>query len=128
MEMTDQVRNIVQILDDKKADDIVVMDVRSLTIIADYFIVASASNVNHVRTLSEEVQEKLAQQGTVPLRTEGENECRWVVIDYGDVLVHLFHAKEREFYQLERLWKVEGNYLDYSREQEEKMGPGAPKS
>lgn len=119
MEMSDKALKVAQILDNKKADDIVIMDVRGLTIVADYFIVAGASNVNHVRTLSEEVQEKMAEAGIRPLRTEGENECRWVVIDYGDMLVHIFHNKEREFYQLERLWKVEGNYLDYSRQLEE---------
>lgn len=124
MEMSDQALKTAQILENKKADDIVVMDVRGLTIVADYFIVAGASNVNHVRTLSEEVQEKLAQEGITPLRTEGEDECRWVVIDYGDILVHIFHNKEREFYQLERLWKVEGNYLDYSKEQEKTRSPG----
>lgn len=117
LEISKDVKRIAEILDDKKADDIVLLNVGELTIIADYFVVASASNVNHVRTLSEEVQNKMAQEGKVPLRTEGETEGLWVVLDYGDILVHIFHSKERAFYQLERLWKVEGNFIDYSKEQ-----------
>ena len=79
-----------------------------MTIISDYFVVASAPNTSHVQTLAQEVQFKLAEEEVKPLRVEGEREGRWVVIDYGDVLVHIFHKDEREFYQLERLWKVEG--------------------
>ena len=116
MQFSELALNIAELLENKKADDIVILDVRDLTIVSDYFIVAGASNVNHVRTLAEEVEDKLGQVGLQPLRTEGREEGRWVVLDYGDVLVHIFHAKEREFYQLERLWKVDGNFLDYSKE------------
>lgn len=113
MEISDKALRVAEILDSKKADDIVVLDVRDLTIISDYFVVASASNVNHAKTLSEEVQMKLAQQDTRPLRTEGESEGRWIVIDYGDVLVHIFHKEERRFYQLERLWEADNNFIKY---------------
>ena len=76
--------------------------------------------MSHVQTLAEEVQLKLREEeGASPIRTEGEREGRWVVIDYGDVLVHIFHKEERGFYQLERLWKVEGNFYDYSAEHKE---------
>lgn len=118
MEISELAMKTAEILDNKKADDITILDVRDLTIVSDYFIVAGATNVNHVRTLAEEVENKLAQDGLMPLRTEGKEEGRWVVLDYGDILVHIFHVKEREFYQLERLWKVDGNFLDYSKEQE----------
>ncbi|MEA5002445.1 MAG: ribosome silencing factor [Christensenella sp.] len=119
MEISERARRIAEILDDKKAQDIVILRVADMTIISDYFVVASAPNVSHVQTLSEEVQLKIRdEQGASPLRTEGERQGRWVVIDYGDVLVHIFHKEEREFYQLERLWKTEGNFCDYSAEQE----------
>lgn len=118
MNILDKAKKVADIISSKKGDDIVILDVEGLTIIADNFVVASASNENHVKTLADEVQQKLAEAGDRPLRTEGEGEGRWVVIDYGDVLVHLFHKKEREFYQLERLWKTDGNFVNYSEEEE----------
>ena len=120
LEISEREKKIAEILDNKKAQDIVVLKVADMTIISDYFVVASAPNTSHVQTLAQEVQFKLAEEEVKPLRVEGEREGRWVVIDYGDVLVHIFHKDEREFYQLERLWKVEGNFLDYSAEQEKK--------
>lgn len=120
MEISERAKRIAKILDDKKAQDIVILKVADMTIISDYFVVASAPNVSHVQTLAEEVQFKIREEeGVNPVRTEGEREGRWIVIDYGDVLVHLFHKEEREFYQLERLWKVEGNFYDYSAGQKE---------
>lgn len=119
----DKTKKIAKIISDKKGDDIVLLDVDGLTIIADNFVVASASNENHVKTLADEVLNRLAEDGDRPLRVEGVQEGRWVVIDYGDVLVHIFHTKERDFYQLERLWKVDGNYVNYS-EEEEKANEG----
>jgi len=120
MEISERAKRIAGILDGKKAQDIVILKVADMTIISDYFVVASAPNVSHVQTLAEEVQFKLREEeGVSPVRTEGEREGRWVVIDYGDVLVHIFHKEEREFYQLERLWKVEGNFYDYSAEHKE---------
>lgn len=117
MNILDKARKIAQIISDKKGDDILILDVEGLTIIADNFVVASASNENHVKTLAEEVQSQLAKDGERPTRVEGESEGRWVVLDYGDVLVHLFHTKERDFYQLERLWKVDGNFVNVSEEE-----------
>lgn len=121
MKISENAKRIAEILYDKKAHDIVILKVDELTIISDYFVVASAPNTQHVQMLAEEVQMKMAERGTRPLRVEGEREGRWIVIDYGDVLVHLFHKEEREFYQLERLWEVEGNFTHYP-EDEEKRG------
>lgn len=118
MEISKEAAAIAEILDKKKASDIVILKVDDLTIISDYFVIASAGSTTLVQTLAEEVQTKMKEQfDLVPLRVEGEREGRWVVIDYGVVLVHLFHKEERDFYQLERLWKSEDNYLDYSAEQ-----------
>lgn len=115
MEISKEALEIAEILDKKKASDIIILKVDDMTIISDYFVIASAGSTTLVQTLSEEVQMKMKENfGLMPLRVEGEREGRWVVIDYGTVLVHLFHKEEREFYQLERLWKSEDNYLDYS--------------
>lgn len=112
--MSDRAIKIAEILDKKKAQEIVIIKVGDLTIISDYFVVASAGSTTHVQTLAEEVQFKMREElGATPLRVEGAREGRWVVIDYGDVLVHLFHKEERDFYQLERLWKVDDNFYDY---------------
>lgn len=114
-EISKRAMDIANILDSKKAQDIVIIKVGDMTIISDYFVVASAPSVTHVQTLSEEVQRKLFEEDNErPARVEGEREGRWIVLDYGDVLVHLFHNEERAFYQLERLWKVEDNFYDYS--------------
>ncbi|WAM30708.1 ribosome silencing factor [Caldicellulosiruptor naganoensis] len=97
----EKILQIVEILNQKKAQDIVVLDISKLTIIADYFIICSASNIQHVKALVDEIEEKSPAQ---ILRIEGRESYRWVVVDYGDIILHIFHEKEREFYNLERLW------------------------
>lgn len=120
MEVSKEAMAIAEILDKKKAQDIIILKVDDLTIISDYFVIASAGSITLVQTLAEEVQLKMKEKfDLIPLRVEGEREGRWVVIDYGIVLVHLFHKDERDFYQLERLWKSEDNYLDYSAQPKE---------
>lgn len=92
-------------LDDKKGIDPVVLDVGEVLAITDFFVVASGTNTRQVRTLAEEV-EKAAKEATgrSPVRTEGVRDLRWVVLDYGDVVVHVFLDETRRFYDLERLW------------------------
>lgn len=120
MEVSKEAMAIAEILDNKKASDIIILKVDDMTIISDYFVIASAGSTTLVQTLAEEVQMKMKEKfDIVPLRVEGEREGRWVVIDYGVVLVHLFHKEERDFYQLERLWKSQDNYLDYSEQKKE---------
>jgi len=97
----EKILQIVRILSQKKAQDIVVLDISKLTIIADYFIICSASNIQHVKALVDEIEEKSPAD---ILRIEGRESYRWVVVNYGDVILHIFHEKEREFYNLERLW------------------------
>ena len=98
-------------LDDKKGVKILVLDVQHLTIIADYFVIASGRSANQVRALIDEVDDKLSELGENPRRREGTNEGRWAVLDYGNVLVHVFHEQEREYYNLERLWTDGSNRL-----------------
>ena len=96
--------DIANILNDKKAVDVIVLDISHLTVITDYFIIASGRSELQVRALYDEVEEKMEEKGLAPSRKEGYQEGRWVVLDYGDVVVHIFHQEERDFYGLERLW------------------------
>jgi ribosome-associated protein len=90
---------------DKKAHDIVVLDVSDQLVITDCFVIASAPNERQVEAIVDAVEEKLRERGTKPVRREGAREGRWVLLDFIDVVVHVQHNEERGFYGLERLWK-----------------------
>jgi ribosome-associated protein len=90
---------------DKKAHDIIVLDVSDQLIITDCFVIASAPNERQVGAIVDGVEEKMRAAGTKPVRREGAREGRWVLLDFVDVVVHVQHAEERSFYALERLWK-----------------------
>jgi ribosome-associated protein len=90
---------------DKKAQDIVVLDVSEQLVITDLFVIASAPNERQVQAIVEEVEEKLRLHGTKPTRREGEREGRWVLLDFVDIVVHVQHTEARGFYGLDRLWK-----------------------
>lgn len=104
----DDVMSAAKQLFAKKAEDVYVINVSHLTIVADYFILASGRSDVHVKSLCDEISKYMHDKGYRLLRMEGSREGRWIVIDYGDILVHIFHKCEREFYGLERLW-VDGN-------------------
>ena len=89
----------------KLADDIVVIDVSDQLVITDCFVVASASNDRQVNAIVDEVEEKMRWAGHTPARREGAREGRWVLLDYVDVVVHIQHRDEREYYSLDRLWR-----------------------
>jgi ribosome-associated protein len=90
---------------DKKAHDIVVLDVSERLVITDCFVIASAPNERQVEAIVEAVEERLRERGIKPVRREGAREGRWVLLDFVDVVVHVQHTEERGFYGLERLWK-----------------------
>jgi ribosome-associated protein len=90
---------------DKVARDIVVLDVSDRLVITDCFVVCSAPNERQVSSVVEEVERRMREQDLKPVLREGEREARWVLLDFGDVIVHVQHDEEREFYALERLWK-----------------------
>lgn len=94
---------IVKVLDEKKALDIKVMEINELTIIADYFVIASGTSSTHTKSLAEDVDFKLGKQGVNPISQEGRA-TGWILMDYGAVLVHVFQKEMREHYNLERLW------------------------
>lgn len=111
---------LCKILYDKKALDIRAIEVTDKTIIADWFIVCSGRGVPQVKALSDELEEKAAEMGLFPRRKEGYQEGRWIVLDFGDLLVHLFHPEERTYYNLERLWDDGQNVITYTEETEAK--------
>lgn len=90
---------------DKVAHDIVILDVSDRLVITDCFIVCSAPNERQVASVVEEVERRMREQGVKPVLREGEREARWVLLDFGDVVVHVQHDDERTYYALERLWK-----------------------
>lgn len=97
---------VVTALEDAKGTDIQVLDVRKLTSIADHMIIVSGSSDRQLRALAEHVIERVKQAGLQPLGMEGEHEGEWVLVDLGDVIVHVMLPRVREFYQLERLWSA----------------------
>ncbi|MCW8830762.1 MAG: ribosome silencing factor [Gammaproteobacteria bacterium] len=93
-------------LEDLKAEDIVELDVQGKTSVADYIIVASGNSARHVKSIANNVVMEAKHAGNQPLGVEGENDGEWVLVDLGDVVVHIMQAPTREFYNLEGLWKV----------------------
>ena len=94
----------VRLLDDKKARDIVVLDVGKLTSLGDYFVICSGSSTTQVKSLADELEVKLGESGLKPRRVENDKGAQWVLLDYGDVICHVFYHETRDFYCLERLW------------------------
>ena len=94
----------MDIASDKKGSDIVLLRTAELTTMADYFVIASGRSDRQVQALSQAIVDELRDDGMRPLGVEGQSSARWVLIDYGSVIVHLFAPEEREYYGLERLW------------------------
>ena len=101
--------NICKILSEKKARDIVKINVAEKTVLADYFIIAGGRSTTQVKALCEYVDEGMSKLGVEVKRREGETEGRWGVLDFGDCIVHIFNDESRLFYHLERLWGDESN-------------------
>ena len=91
--------------DDKLATTVVGIDVSEQLALTDVFVIVSAGTDRQVGAIVDEVEDKLREQGAKPIRREGERDGRWVLLDFGDIVVHVQHDDEREFYELERLWK-----------------------
>ncbi len=105
-ELDERVRLALHAAGEKKAHDLVVLDLREVASFTDYFIIASGTNVRQVQAVADAVQEQLRKQLNVrPARVEGYNSAEWVLLDYGDFILHVFEEKSRRFYDLERLWR-----------------------
>ena len=105
------VQEAAQELYKNKAGQIVALDVQGLTVISDYMLIAAGRTVNQVKALADDVDERMAELGVPIRRREGQNEGRWIILDYGFMLVHIFHTEEYEYYNLERLWTDGSNRL-----------------
>ena len=112
--MNDQetVLRLAQVLYSRKAQDIVVLNVSHLTVLCDWLVIASGRSAAQVSALSDAVDESMAADGVDLRRSEGKNDGRWVVLDYGHIIVHIFHRDERTFYGLDRLWNDGTNALE----------------
>ncbi|HEX7313181.1 MAG TPA: ribosome silencing factor [Pyrinomonadaceae bacterium] len=105
-ELDQRLRVALHAASEKKAHDLVVLDLREVASFTDYFVIASGTNVRQVQAVADEVQEQLRKQLNVrPARVEGYNSAEWVLLDYGDFIFHVFEEKSRRFYDLERLWR-----------------------
>ncbi|MCR2044988.1 ribosome silencing factor [Anaerosalibacter massiliensis] len=90
--------------EDKKAFDIKILGISELSSIGDYFVIASGNSTTQVAAIADEVEEKMEESGFEILQKEGQNSARWILLDYGDIIIHIFHRDDRKFYDLERLW------------------------
>ncbi len=100
---------IIEAIEDRNGDDTQIIDLDGISIIADTFIITSANNERKVNAIAEHIDEKLSENGIEPIGIEGKNNGRWILMDYGDTVVHIFHEEDRAFYNLERLWKESNN-------------------
>lgn len=116
MTSKEQALAICEVLYNKKAHDIIAIHVAEKTIIADYFVIASGNVPSQTKALADEVEDRAAELGMAVRRKEGLDDGRWIVIDFSDVLVHIFLPEERKYYNMERLWDEENNAINYSRE------------
>ncbi len=112
MEDRELVLHLASLLYEKKAQDIVVLKVSHLTVLCDYLVIASGRTANQVSTLTDYVDKWMSGANMILRRSEGAREGRWAVLDYGSVMVHLFHREERAYYGLDRLWNDGSNALD----------------
>ena len=104
---------MVKALDSKRGEDIQVIKIADLTILADYFVIVNGTSNTHARTLADEVEFQMSQQGIEPDRREADTVNTWIVLDYEDIIVHVFYKDTRQFYKLESNW-ADGEQIDIS--------------
>ena len=105
MTCKEQAQEAVRILDEKMAENIVVLEIGGISVIGDYFIIATGKNINHVRALADYVSEGLAKKKVFSKQNEGYANANWILMDYGDFIIHIFDKESREYYDLERIWR-----------------------
>ncbi len=104
LESAELAREVVNAISERKGADILMLDIRPVSLIADYFVICSGVNERHLKAIIEEVTRRLDEAGVNPLHTEGVPSSGWVILDYNSVIVHIFAPAERQYYSLERLW------------------------
>ena len=103
--MRDILNTIYKQMDEKQAEDARILNVSNITSIADYFVICSADNERKVKSIADAIEDELARQGTEPRFKEGFDTSRWNLLDYADIIVHVFKDEERDFYNIEKIWK-----------------------
>lgn len=111
MQSKDMARIAISGLEDKKAQDIKIIDISEVSVMADYFIIASGSNRNQVQALADNVEEKLHKENINPRQIEGYQTANWILMDFNDIIVHIFNEEDRLFYNLEKIW-MDGKIID----------------
>lgn len=101
---------IINAIEDKKGDDISVIDISEVSVIADFFVIANGSNQNQIQRIADEVEEKMHKSGLTLKQIEGYNTANWILMDFNDIIVHIFNKENRLFYDLERIW-ADGNKI-----------------
>lgn len=105
MDSREMARIAVRALEDKKGEEIRIIDISNVSVIADYFIIANGTNINQVKALADSVQEELYKAGIEAKQIEGYNSASWILMDFSDIIVHVFSQEDRLFYDLERIWR-----------------------
>lgn len=113
LEQKQMLEIIIKALDSKRAENIRLIGIKDLTIIADYFVIANGTSNTQTKALADEVEFQLKQKGIEPERTEGYQGANWIILDYGSIMVHVFYKETRDHYNLERLWQ-DGEQIDIS--------------
>lgn len=105
MEALEIVKKAVAALEDKKAEEIAVIDIQGISTIADFFVIANGTNQNQLGAMQDAVEEELYKSGVHARQVEGNSHSTWILMDYQDVIIHLFSREDRSFYDLDRIWK-----------------------
>ncbi len=113
MNNLDILKIIKKAIDDKKGEDIKILDIQKLCVICDYFVITHGYNQPQVEAITDNIIDELTKLGISPKRVEGQKNSGWILLDYGDIVIHVFMNDQRSFYELERIWKdAENVYLD----------------
>ena len=104
MESKQLMETVVKCMDSKKAIDIKALDISKITTMADYFVICQGGSSTQIKAIADEIEEKLSEQGVKPFGREGLNTAYWILMDYSDVIVHIFSGESRSFYSIENLW------------------------
>lgn len=113
MDSKELLETVVKAADSKRAEEIVALDVANVSLLADYFVIMQANSERQVKAIADEIEEKVAAAGVQVRDIEGKNAANWVLLDFGDVVVHVFRTETRQFYNLEKLW-AEAPLVDIS--------------
>ena len=114
MDAREMAKIAIAAMEEKKAEDIRVIDISSVSILADYFIIANGTNRSQIQALADEVGERLGRAGMPAKSTEGYDSANWILLDFGDIIVHIFDKENRLFYDLERIWR-DGKEIDVKK-------------